>query len=492
VPQPGLGYLVFPFAIWAALRLGLRGAAAAVLLTASIAIGLTAGGEPRDLVLLQLFLAAFALSTLLLAASWTERRQAQARIAALHATARALADADAVPSAPGIFAAISSSLVWECGSLWTVDAEREALVCLDVWRRGGGEDGFTRATRAIRFPRGVGLPGRVWADGAAAWVRDVTVDLNFPRAAAAAATGLRAGFAVPLTLDGRVVGVLEFFSKARARPDAVLLETMTFVGTQVGRVLERRQAREAVRRSERDLQVANLELRRSNLELERFASIASHDLQEPLRTITTFTQLFELRHGSGLDPEAREVLGFVVEGAARMSALISGLLEYSRVGQGVRPQPLLGADIAQEALANLAGTIAEKGARVRVADLPEVLADRRELVQVFQNLIGNAVKFSGARVPEVDITGWREGDAVHFRVSDNGIGIPPGLLDRAFVLFQRLHASQGYPGTGLGLAICKKIVEGHGGRIWAESVVGEGSSVHFTLPPPDRSGTASI
>ena len=485
VPQPGLGYLVFPFAMWAALRLGLRGAATAVLLTASIAIGMTAGGEPRDLALLQLFLAAFALSTLLLAASGTERRQAQARIAALHATARALADADAVPTAPGIFAAMSSSLVWECGSLWTVDPEHDALVCLDVWRRAGGEDAFTMATRAIRFPRGVGLPGRVWADGAGSWVRDVTQDLNFPRASAAAATGLRTGFAVPLTLDGRVVGVLEFFTTARARPDAVLLDTMTFVGTQVGRVLERRQAREAVRRSERDLHAANLELRRSNAELERFASIASHDLQEPLRTITTFAQLFERRHGAGLDAEAREVLGFVVDGAARMSALISGLLEYSRVGQGVRREPLLAGEAAREALANLAGAVAEKAARVRIATLPQVLADRRELVQVFQNLLGNAIKFSEGRAPEIEITGWPEGDAVHFRVSDNGIGIPPGLLDRAFVLFQRLHVGQGYPGTGLGLAICKKIVEGHGGRIWAESVVGEGSSVHFTLPPGD-------
>ena len=483
VPQPGLGYLVFPFAMWAALRLGLPGAATAVLLTAGIAIAWTAGGEPRDLALLQLFLAAFALSTLVLAASWTERRQAQERIAALHATARALADADAVPTAPGIFAAISGSLVWECGSLWTVDREGDALVSLDVWRRAGGDDAFTEATRASRFPRGRGLPGRVWAEGAAVWVRDVTTDLNFPRAAAASSVGLRTGFAVPVTVDGRVVGVLEFFSRARARPDAVLLETMTFVGTQVGRVLERRQAREAVRRSERELQAANLELRRSNAELERFASVASHDLQEPLRTITTFTQLFEMRHGSGLDSEAREVLGFVVDGAARMSALISGLLEYGRVGQGVRREPLSTEDAAQEALANLAGAIAEKSAQVRLSDLPQVLADRRELVQVFQNLVGNAIKFSSGRVPEVEVTGWREGDAVHLRVKDNGIGMPPELLDRAFVLFQRLHAREGYPGTGLGLAICKKIVEGHGGRIWAESVVGEGSSVHFTLPP---------
>jgi signal transduction histidine kinase len=255
---------------------------------------------------------------------------------------------------------------------------------------------------------------------------------------------------------------------------------MTFVGTQVGRVLERRQAREAVRRSERDLQVANLELRRSNLELERFASIASHDLQEPLRTITTFTQLFELRHGSGLDPEAREVLGFVVEGAARMSALISGLLEYSRVGQGVRPQPLLGADIAQEALANLAGTIAEKGARVRVADLPEVLADRRELVQVFQNLIGNAVKFCPTQ-PVVRIASVVEQGRRVLEVSDNGPGVPPEERARVFEMFRRLDVTGRVPGTGMGLAICLRIVQAHGGRIWVEEAEGGGSRFRFTL-----------
>src|SRR5262249_51208134 len=157
------------------------------------------------------------------AASWTERRQAQERIAALHATARALADAGAVPSAPGIFAAISGSMVWECGSLWTVEAGQGTRPRLDARRPEGGGGAFTEATRARRFPPGVGLPGRVWADGAAAWVRDVREDLNFPRARAAAATGLRTGFAVPVSVDGRVVGVLEFFSKARARPDPVLL-----------------------------------------------------------------------------------------------------------------------------------------------------------------------------------------------------------------------------------------------------------------------------
>jgi light-regulated signal transduction histidine kinase (bacteriophytochrome) len=211
--------------------------------------------------------------------------------------------------------------------------------------------------------------------------------------------------------------------------------------------------------------------------------VASHDLQEPLRTITTFAQLLALRHGAALQGEAREALDFLVGGAARMSALIHGLLEYGRVGQGAQKVPLSPGEAVREALANLAGAVVEKGAQVRVGSLPDVMADRRELVQVFQNLIGNAIKFSSERVPEIDVTGWPEEEIVHLRVSDNGIGMPPALLDRAFVLFQRLHASQGYPGTGLGLAICKKIVEGHGGRIWAESTEGEGSSVHFTLPP---------
>jgi light-regulated signal transduction histidine kinase (bacteriophytochrome) len=231
-----------------------------------------------------------------------------------------------------------------------------------------------------------------------------------------------------------------------------------------------------------DLLAANADLRRSNAELERFAAVASHDLQEPLRTITTYTQLFERRHGAGLDPEAREILGTVVSGAARMSALISGLLDYSRVGQSVRRVRVPCAEAVHEALANLAGSVAASGARIQVGPLPDVVADRRELVQIFQNLLANAIKFAGGRTPEIEVAGCVEQDRVHLRVSDNGIGIPAEMLEKAFLLFRRLHAAEGYPGTGLGLAICKKIVEAHGGRIWAESWVGSGSVVHFTLP----------
>jgi PAS domain S-box-containing protein len=613
-PRPGLGYLIFPFASWAALRLGPRGATAAILLAASLAIGHTVSGEPRELALLQLFLAVFTMTTLMLAASWAERRAAQARVAALHATARALADAGTNPASPEIFAAVSSALVWECGALWSVAPQQDVLTCIEVWRRTGGEDAFTTHTRSMRFPPGSGLPGRVWATNASAWVADVTTDLNFPRAVSAAAIGLRTGFAVPVSVDGRVIGVLEFFSRARARPDATLLDTMTFVGTQVGRVLERRQGREAVRRGEalktamlesaldciigmdhegritefnpaaertfgwkrdevvgqdmgellvppslrqahraglerylaggaasllgrriempalrkdgsefaaelaivrismegppqfsaslRDvsdrkraeqaLLSANAELRRSNAELERFASLASHDLQEPLRTITTYTQLFGLRHGDKLDADGREILAFVVDGAARMSDLISGLLDYSRVGQASRRVRLSAADAAREVLDNLAAAIAHSGAIVRLEDLPQVTADRRELVQVFQNLVGNAIKFASGRAPEIEVTGSLEPDCAHLRVADNGIGMPAELLDKAFVLFQRLHAGRGYPGTGLGLAICKKIVEGHGGRIWAESVVGQGTVLHFTLPREDQPADVAL
>jgi light-regulated signal transduction histidine kinase (bacteriophytochrome) len=246
------------------------------------------------------------------------------------------------------------------------------------------------------------------------------------------------------------------------------------------------------KRAEQALLSANAELRRSNAELERFASLASHDLQEPLRTITTYTQLFGLRHGDKLDADGREILAFVVDGAARMSDLISGLLDYSRVGQASRRVRLSAADAAREVLDNLAAAIAHSGAIVRLEDLPQVTADRRELVQVFQNLVGNAIKFASGRAPEIEVTGSLEPDCAHLRVADNGIGMPAELLDKAFVLFQRLHAGRGYPGTGLGLAICKKIVEGHGGRIWAESVVGQGTVLHFTLPREDQPADVAL
>lgn len=224
------------------------------------------------------------------------------------------------------------------------------------------------------------------------------------------------------------------------------------------------------------------ELKRSNAELEQFAYVASHDLQEPLRMVASFVQLLERRYQGRLDKDADEFIAFAVDGATRMQALIRDLLAYSRVGSRGRPlQPVACESVLAAVLDNLRIAIEDSAAQVRHDPLPVVLGDESQLIQLFQNLIGNAIKFRTEAPPQVDIAASLEGVFWHFRFSDNGIGIDPEYADRIFVIFQRLHPADAYPGTGIGLSVCKKIVERHGGRIWVESSQGHGASFHFTL-----------
>jgi PAS domain S-box-containing protein len=226
------------------------------------------------------------------------------------------------------------------------------------------------------------------------------------------------------------------------------------------------------------------ELKRSNQELEQFAYIASHDLQEPLRQVRAFVQMLRDRYGDKLDDKAAQYFQFVYDGAARMSDLVRGLLDYSRVGGRDAPRQSTPCRHALDtALANLQATIAESHALIMQDELPTVVAEPTQLTQLFQNLIGNAIKFHPDGVPPRIHVGCRpeEGHWL-FWVQDNGIGIAPEFHEKIFLIFQRLHTREKYPGTGIGLAICKKIVEQHGGRIWIESQAGKGSTFFFTVP----------
>jgi PAS domain S-box-containing protein len=246
--------------------------------------------------------------------------------------------------------------------------------------------------------------------------------------------------------------------------------------------------------AEEALAKANEDLARSNKELEQFAYVASHDLQEPLRMVTSYTQLIAHRYEDKLDKDAKEFMTFAVEGALRMQRLILGLLEYSRIGSKARPFETVDAnDALDSALANLAVSIDEANAVVTRDTLPVVFGDSLQLAQLFQNLISNALKFRGTVPPQIHVAARRETSSGSkqtaitcaewiFSVRDNGLGIEPQYFDRIFVIFQRLHTPDQYHGTGIGLAICKKIVERHGGRIWLESTPGRGTTFSFTLP----------
>jgi PAS domain S-box-containing protein len=237
------------------------------------------------------------------------------------------------------------------------------------------------------------------------------------------------------------------------------------------------------KRAEEKLGGAMTDLERSNRELEQFAYVASHDLQEPLRKVASFTQLLAERYADKLDEDARQFIGYAVDGAHRMQGLINDLLAYSRVGtRGSEFAPVDGEVAFETAVGNLQMAILETGAEVTHGRLPTILGDGTQLVQLFQNLIGNAIKFHGKAPPRVHVAAARQEKEWVFQVSDNGIGIAPEYFNRLFVIFQRLHSRAEYPGTGIGLAISKRVVERHGGRIWVESEPGNGSTFFFTIP----------
>ncbi len=296
-----------------------------------------------------------------------------------------------------------------------------------------------------------------------------------------------------LARDGRVVWVHGEAQLVRDRAGHPLfLQGMAYDITERKRAEEALQAlntelEKRVRDRTAQLEEANAELARSNAELEQFAYVASHDLQEPLRMVSSFTQLLAKRYQGKLDADADDFIGYVVEGAVRMQQLINDLLAYSRVGRSGKGFASIDCTVVLSAVrANLRRTIEDCGAEVIVDPLPTILAEESQLLQLFQNLIGNAIKFhKNEEPPCVHVGATRQGEEWLFWVRDNGIGIEPQYTERIFFVFQRLHSRKEYPGTGIGLAVCKKVVERHGGRIWVESEPGKGSTFYFTLP--DRS-----
>lgn len=234
---------------------------------------------------------------------------------------------------------------------------------------------------------------------------------------------------------------------------------------------------------ERQITARTEELERSNRELERFAYIASHDLREPLRQVASFCQLLKEKYRPQLDEEGQRFIDFAVSGAQRMQQLVADLLEFSRVGRDGEPferhEPAV---IVSEVEKLLALTIEECGARIEYSAMPAVIGARSQLIRLFENIIGNAIKYRGADRPKIRIEAREQHGKLHIAVTDNGIGFEPQYRERVFEIFRRLHSHDRYPGTGLGLALSKRIVEAHGGEIWAESELGKGATFHFTLP----------
>jgi signal transduction histidine kinase len=290
---------------------------------------------------------------------------------------------------------------------------------------------------------------------------------------------------LPLIHKNTVVGLIQVANKKSdyTKEDIALFET---IGQSISPVLDARlkQERQEIIRKQMDdkLQKLLINLKKSNEELEQFAYVASHDLQEPLRMVSSYTQLLEKRYSEKLDQDAHEFIHFAVDGANRMQRLINDLLEYSRVttrGKEFKETDMFSA--LGQAIRNMQMKIEDNHAVITNGELPKVKADEEQIMRVFQNLIDNAIKFKGKESPRIHIDCIAKDGYWTFSVKDNGIGMDPKYEDRIFEIFQRLSNQAEHPGTGIGLAICKRIVERHGGKIWMESEPGNGTTFLFTL-----------
>lgn len=406
-----------------------------------------------------------------------QRIRAERRLAVQYNATRVLAEATDLGEAMGkILKTICETLDYQTGAFWGVDQDANLIRCEQVFVMAPELQAFAENSRRASFPPGTGLPGQIWQQREPLWISDVTRERDFSRAHPAAQAGLRSGLGLPIRCDDRVCGVLEFFSTRSEALDESLLHMVSGIGSQIGQFIERKMAEEHLKQTSSDLA-------RSNTELQQFAYVASHDLSEPLRMIVSYLQLLMQRHSANLNEEAREFIGYAVDGAERLQKLMQDLLTYARVDRREREFERTDCgEVLNTALTNLKLTIDEAGAVIEREPLPTVRGDPLQLTQVFQNLISNAIKFRGQAAPRLSISARRDGAEWIFTVQDNGIGIEPKNFERIFNLFQRLHTRQEYSGTGIGLAICKKIIERHGGRIWVESVPGQGAAFRFTLP----------
>jgi signal transduction histidine kinase len=314
----------------------------------------------------------------------------------------------------------------------------------------------------------------------------VLADFNLPNWTGMAALDVlrREGLDIPMILVSGAVGDMTAVDCIkRGATDYVLKDGLARLPEAVRRALEERELRQSRRQAEQDLARKVEELARSNADLEQFAYVASHDLQEPLRMVTAYTQLLAERYRGKLDADADKFIGYASEGAMRMQVLIQDLLAFSRVGRSGSSNESIDCNtVMQEVLQALSAAVEESGAVISYPQLPQIQGDRTQLGQVFQNLIGNAIKFRGKEAPKISVQAENKDEQWCFEVSDNGIGIPPENSGHVFEVFYRLHARSEYPGNGIGLAICKKIIERYGGRIWVESQGGSGSHFKFTLP----------
>lgn len=503
--QHPLEYVIFPFVIAAAVRVRQPATALVVLCASTVTIWNTTHNSgpfaSRDLhqalILLQVFMGVLAGTGLLLAAAMAEQKTGERRRAAVHAVGEVLGRArDVTSAAPEILRSICQPLDLTFGAVWLVDADAQRLRCVSVWRGEMLPIDFEKVTLETSFPAGVGLPGRVWADGKAWWVENVVEDSNFPRWAVAKRVGMGGAFGFPICVGTDILGVVECFSRAVMTPDKDLLRTMTAVGFQIGQFMERKRVETTVAAEQRRTQTARIQAEAANRAKDEFLATLSHELRTPLNAILGWSRM--LRDGRIEQKDITKALEVIERNASLQVRLVEDILDVSRIITGglkldIRPVDL--GVVVTAALDAIRPAADAKHITIEAQTSPSARlteGDPQRLQQVVWNIVANAVKFSspGGRI-QVDVSDAGP-DSVRIVVRDNGPGIDPAFLPHVFERFTQgdSTATRAHGGLGLGLAIVRHLVELHGGTVRAESA-GAGHGSTFVIDLPRRGVTSS-
>ena len=378
-------------------------------------------------------------------------------------------------SRPGTFQEKVSRVLDDLAQI--TQADRAVFLVMDDYEEGlrqAGVAGLGNPELGHNLVPFESVSGKAFLDGQPVVVDDYTIHPD--SVASGISQGVRSAVVLPVKGSEGIVGVLDVVSREIGYFTPERVRFLTAVGSGLGLLLENARLYETLEQHAE-------ELARSNTELEQFAYVASHDLQEPLRMVTSYVEILADEYQDKLDENADRYIGYAVDGAKRMKALIDDLLAYSRLSSGGTKFDDADCNyVVDRVVEALKAAITETGAAVNCGSLPSVKGDGIQLHQLFQNLISNGIKFRSSEAPRIDVSAAREGEHWLFAVKDNGIGIAPRHHEQIFQMFQRLHHRGQYPGTGVGLAVSAKIVQRHGGAIWVDSDEGKGTTVYFTIP----------